>query len=333
MPRGGRHTPLAGVGWRPMKYDPGALVGGLPGAWAAFLTDWERSLRAGNYPQTTRYNYLLAAAQLARYLAGELPQDAPAVQTPAAVTRQHVEAFQTWMIETRSAATALNKHKALQQFFKWLMVDEEEIDQTPMLRVRQPKTPKRLIPIIRDDDTKKILDSCKGKDFVQLRDEAIIRVLYNTGARLSEVANLGLEDVDLSLDTVTFHGKGAKDRRVRIGPKTARALSRYLRVRGSHKGFGLPRLWLAVRGAQPLAANGIKLMLKRRGLRAGVEGVHAHRWRHSYAHEWKLAGGDTGDLMLVLGWTSEDMPRHYGASAAAERAQQVQARMGIGERV
>jgi integrase/recombinase XerC len=311
------------------------LTAGLAPAWAGFLVDWERTLRSGNYPQTTRYNYLLAAAQLARYLA-EQPEDpdaADGARSPTAVTRRHVEAFQAWMVETRSASTALNKHKALQQFFKWLVIDEEEIDQSPMLRVRQPKTPKRLIPIIRDEDTKKILDTCKGKDFVQLRDEAIIRVLYNSGARLSEVANVAVGDVDLSLDTVSFHGKGAKDRRVRIGPKTARALSRYLRVRSSHKGFGLPSLWLAVRGAQPLNANGIKLMLKRRGYRAGVDGVHAHRWRHTYAHEWKLAGGDTGDLMLLLGWTSDDMPRHYGASAAAERAQQVQARMGIGERV
>jgi len=39
------------------------------------------------------------------------------------------------------------------------------------------------------------------------------------------------------------------------------------------------------------------------------------RWRHSLAHEWKRAGGDTGDLMLLLGWTSEDIPRHCGASA------------------
>jgi integrase/recombinase XerC len=45
------------------------------------------------------------------------------------------------------------------------------------------------------------------------------------------------------------------------------------------------------------------------------------------------AGGDTGDLMLLLGWTSEDMPRHYGESAAAERAQETQLRMGIGEHV
>jgi len=318
-----------------MSWERSKLTSGLPPVWAGFLVDWDRSLRAGNYPPTTRYNYLLAVVQLCRYLAEHacLMDAGEGLRTPAAVTRKHVEAFQAWMIETRSAATALNKHKGLQQFFKWLMLDEEEIEQSPMLRVRQPKTPKRLTPIIRDEDTKKVLDTCKGKDFVHLRDEAIIRLLYNTGARLSEVAKLLLEDVDLELDAVRFHGKGAKDRRVRIGPKTARALSRYLRARGNHKGFGLPTLWLAVRGAQPLNANGIKLMLKRRGLRAGVDDVHAHRWRHTYAHEWKLAGGDTGDLMLLLGWTSDDMPRHYGASAAAERAQQVQARMGIGERV
>ncbi|WP_285688629.1 hypothetical protein [Actinoplanes sp. NBRC 103695] len=69
------------------------------------------------------------------------------------------------------------------------------------------------------------------------------------------------------------------------------------------------------------------------GDRAGVEHVHAQRWRHSFAHEWKLAGGDTGDLMLLMGWSSEEMPRRYGASAAAERAQQVHVRLGIGERV
>jgi site-specific recombinase XerD len=319
----------------PVTYDLGRTVAGLSPAWAGFLTDWDRTLRSGNYPPTTRYNYLLAAAQLARYLAANVGGSCSpeAAQTPTAVARQDVEAFQAWMIETRSAATALNKHKALQQFFKWLAVDEQEIDQSPMRRVRQPKTPKRLIPIMADEDTRKVLDTCRGKEFIQLRDEAIIRMLYNTGARLSEVANLRLDDVDLSLDSVRFHGKGAKDRRVRFGPKTARALSRYLRARTAHAGFGLPSLWLAVRGGQPLAANGIKLMLKRRGLRAGVDNVHAHRWRHTYAHEWKLAGGDTGDLMLLLGWTSDDMPRHYGASAAAERAQQVRARMGIGERV
>lgn len=74
---------------------------------------------------------------------------------------------------------------------------------------------------------------------------------------------------------------------------------------------------MAERGKVALTPNGIKLMLKCRGKAAGFGHVHAHRWRHNFAHEWHKAGGNTGDLMLLLGWSAEDMPRHYGASAAA----------------
>ena len=242
-----------------------------------------------------------------------------------------MESFQAWMISTRSASTALNKHKGLQQFFKWLLVDEQAITRSPMERVRQPKTPHTLIPVLHEDDTARLLAACKGKGFGGLRDEALIRLYAATGARLSEVGRLQVSDVDLATESVHFHGKGARDRRVRFGPRTARAVSRYLRARAKHPGSGLGELWLATRGAQPLAPNGIKIRLKRLGQSAGVADVHAHRWRHTFAHEWKRAGGDTGDLMLVLGWTSEDMPRHYGASAAAERALETQARLGIGE--
>ncbi|AHH98522.1 tyrosine-type recombinase/integrase [Kutzneria albida] len=302
--------------------------------WLSFLRDWDRTLRAGNHPETTRYNYLLAAAQLARFLRGApVGLDASeAADDPTCVRKEHVEAFQVWMIETRSAATALNKHKVLQQFFKWMVV-EEEIDRSPMERVRQPKVSVRLVPVIRDDDTRKVLATCGERRFLDLRDEAIIRLYYNTGARLAEVANLALTDVDLTTDSVRYLGKGGRERRVRFGPKTARAISRYLRVRARHRGADQQELWLADRGTRPLRANGIKIRLKRRGLRAGVANVHAHRWRHNYAHEWKRAGGDSGDLMLLLGWTSEDMVRHYGASAAAERAQENQARLRIGENV
>ncbi|GLZ32278.1 hypothetical protein Lesp02_44660 [Lentzea sp. NBRC 105346] len=178
--------------------DLNKLTLGLSKTWVGYLRDWDRTLRSASHPETTRYNYLLAAAQLARYL-GEYSPDPDAddaAADPCSVTRAHIEFFQAWMIETRSGATALNKHKGLQQFFKWLMVDEEDIDRSPMERVKQPKPQKRLIPIIRDDDTKKVLDTCKGKSFTQLRDEAIIRLLYNTGGRLSEIGNLILEDID-----------------------------------------------------------------------------------------------------------------------------------------
>jgi hypothetical protein len=82
------------------------LTVGLSRMWAGFLRDWDRSLRSGNYPETTRYNYLLAAAQLARYL-GEHSLDPDAddgAANPCVVTKAHVEAFQAWMVETRSTA-------------------------------------------------------------------------------------------------------------------------------------------------------------------------------------------------------------------------------------
>src|SRR5688572_2285485 len=173
---------------------------GLPRTWAGFLRDWDRSLRSGNYPETTRYNYLLAAAQLGRYLAEHSPDpDADAAaDDPCTVTRAHVEAFQAWMIDTRSASTALNKHKGLQQFFKWLLVDEQAIDRSPMERVRQPKTPTKLIPVMGADDTAKLLAVCRGKGFASLLDEALIRLYASTGARLSEVGNLHVDDVDMN---------------------------------------------------------------------------------------------------------------------------------------
>ncbi len=218
-----------------MAVDLARMTTGLSSTWAGFLRDWDRSLRARNYPETTRYNYLLAAVQLARYVGDEWARldGQEAAEDPTLVTKGQVEEFQIWMVTTRSAATALNKHKGLQQFFKWLVV-EEEMERSPIDRMRQPKTGERLVPIIRDSDTKKVLDTCKGSGFTNARDEAIIRLLYNTGARLAEVTGLQVDDVDLNLDSAHYLGKGARDRRVRFGPRTGRALSRYIRARSAH---------------------------------------------------------------------------------------------------
>jgi integrase/recombinase XerC len=94
----------------------------------------------------------------------------------------------------------------------------------------------------------------------------------------------------------------------------------------------IPQLWSSVRGLRPLQPAAIKVRLRQLGQAAGVDHVHAHRWRHTFAHEWKLHGGNEGDLMLLMGLTSDEMPRRYGQSAATERAQELQTRFGIGER-
>jgi len=79
--------------------------------------------------------------------------------------------------------------------------------------------------------------------------------------------------------------------------------------------------------------SGVAQILRKLGDDAGVEHVHAHRFRHSFAHSWLANGGGEGDLMRLAGWRSRDMLGRYGASAADERAREAHARYGPGESI
>lgn len=313
--------------------------GGLPRpaapVWCGYLDDWDRALRAANRPYKTRYIYQLAVQQLADYLAGdELPvrDDSDAADDPTDVQRRHIEWYLAWMIDTRPASTALNKYKGLQQFFKYLL-DEEEIARHPMERIPQPSTPQKLIPILSDEELTALLATCAGKTFLERRDTALIRLLMDTGARLSEITLLDLDDVDIKRDLVLMRGKGDKQRSIPFGEKTGQALTRYLRVRAKHKSAAQPALFLPDRGQGRLAPNGVKIMLRRRGNAAGISHMHAHRLRHTLAHEWQLNGGNESDLMMIMGWESPEMLRRYGKAAAAVRAQNSHRTLGLGNRV
>jgi len=129
-------------------------------------------------------------------------------------------------------------------------------------------------------------------------------------------------------------GKGGKVRLVGFGNVTGLALARYLKARAKHPNVASPAFWLSARHAMPLRADGIKRMLSRRGRQAKVSGsLHAHRFRHDFSHRWQDAGGSEHGLMLIAGWSSTKMARHYGKQAAAQRALAEQARIGIADRI
>lgn len=134
-------------------------------------------------------------------------------------------------------------------------------------------------------------------------------------------------------------GKGGRKRVVPFSPKTGQALSRYLRVRGRQPNAGyIEELWLADRGRGALKPNGIKVMFKRRGKAAGVNeaigrNLHAHLGRHYVAHHAQNEGMSEGDLMLLMGWSSVEMARRYGRSAATDRAHKVARKMRLGDRL
>jgi integrase/recombinase XerC len=77
----------------------------------------------------------------------------------------------------------------------------------------------------------------------------------------------------------------------------------------------------------------VKIMLRRRGEKAGISRMHAHRLRHTLAHEWQVQGGNETDLMAIMAWDSPEMLRRYGRSAAAIRAQHSHRALNLGNRV
>jgi site-specific recombinase XerD len=105
-----------------------------------------------------------------------------------------------------------------------------------------------------------------------------------------------VEDVDLDVhEVIRVMGKGGPGRAVPFGSKTGSALDRYLRERAKHRNAKLPNLWIAQKGA--MTDSGIRQMLERRGEQANVDHLHAHRFRHTFAHQWRAAGADGDDLM------------------------------------
>ena len=116
-----------------------------------------------------------------------------------------------------------------------------------------------------------------------------------------------------------------------FGPKSLLALDRYTRARSGHKHASSARLWLGPKG--PLTRSGVAQMIERRCNRAGISPIHAHQFRHTWAHNWKSEGGRDEDLMQLAGWSSPAMLRRYGASLADQRAKEAYRARLPGERL
>lgn len=280
-------------------------MGLIRGDLQAFLRD----LKARNSSRETLRSYEESVSQLASYVEKHrLPSDAREIK------KETIESYISSIQSTRSESTAATRFRACKAFFSYLEREGELA--SPMGGMKEPNITEVPPPVLPDEHLKALLKTCNN-DFEGRRDEAIIRVLIDSGPRRSELANVLLTDIDLDVGHIWVTGKRRRRRRVPITDATVRAIDRYLRRRNDHPQSELPYLWIGQRGR--LTSSGLAQMIARRGDKAGID-VRPHLLRHVAAHRFLSKGGREGDLMQVMGWRSRSMLNRYGASLASDRA-------------
>ncbi|MGH8326160.1 MAG: tyrosine-type recombinase/integrase [Steroidobacteraceae bacterium] len=279
---------------------------------AALLPSWELSLRAERKSPQTIKSYGDAVRGFLRWC--EEHGHSPALD------RELMKGFVADLLDGGAEpATARSRQLGVRRFSAWL-AEEGEIDDDPLLGLKAPKLDTKVTDSLTDEELRRLLKACAGKEFRDRRDEAIVRLMAETGMRAGELLGLTVADVELVRGLVTVRrGKGGKGRIAPFGPQTARAIDRYLRVRRTHRLADTPALWLGDRGKE-LAYYGLRNTLQYRAEVAGLKDFHPHLMRHTAASRWLAAGGSEGGLMAVAGWSTRDMLDRYTRATAAERA-------------
>lgn len=248
------------------------------------------------------------------------------IKDPHEVIPNHVRVFLLLLHERIKAVSVHDYYGCVHRFFNWL-VEENILTHSPMERMRPPRVPRQVIQPFSQEDIRRMLVVLSEDNFRGHRNRAIILSFLDTGLRLSELAAIRIRDIDFDNGIIKVMGKGRKERFVRAGKESQKAILRYLLLRKDQR----PELWVDDHG-EPIRARGIQSLIKRLGKRAGITDARcsAHTFRHTFAVSCLRHGMGEFNLQSLLGHTTLQMTRRYvqtfgvsDALSAHERASPV----------
>ncbi|VEF48413.1 tyrosine recombinase XerC [Bacillus freudenreichii] len=198
--------------------------------------------------------------------------------------------------------SAARKISSLRSFFKFLL-REKFVTENPFMLVIQPKKGIRLPSFLYEEEMEQLFAACDDSTPLGKRNLALMELLYATGIRVSECANIQIDDLDFDFSTILVKGKGKKERYVPFGFFASEALERYLKDargllvdRAGHR-----NLFVNSKGG-PLTARGIRFILNDVMKKASISGkIHPHMFRHSFATHLLNNGADMRTVQELLG--------------------------------
>jgi len=274
------------------------------------------SMTAWNWSRKTIVSY----EQNLRYFIDWLRAETD-VATLAEVSPDTLASYQMELLSMEKAngellavGTQKQRITAVKSFFRHL-ADEGKLLSNPAASLQLPKSRRRLPqPLITVKETIRLLDSVKTNTPLNLRDRAILEVLYATGVRNAELRALQLVDFDPAAETLTVYGgKGNKDRVVPLGPVAAAILRDYVaqaRPRLAHTA-AVMNLFITKNGL-PLDHKLLITIVRRHLKRAGIDKpVRPHRLRHACATHMLKGGADIRHIQKLLGHASLQTTQIY----------------------
>ena len=201
-----------------------------------------------------------------------------------------------------SNVTIDNIRRNISSFFSWLE-EEDYVLKSPMRRIHKIKTKTVVKNVITDEGIEKLRDNCE-----EIRDLAIIDLLYSTGIRVGELVNLNIDDIDLEGRECVVYGKGDKERKVYFDAKAKVHLKEYIERRTDQN----EALFVTLDAPHDrLKISGVEIRLRKLGRRLDLERIHPHKFRRTMATRAIDKGMPIEQVQKILGHSQIDTTMQY----------------------